>query len=127
MIYDCFVRQKKCRSILKHVLKRCDIRKSCRRPVVSLSHATKSYRVNRPLRMFGRKPSHIEFCFISRLNLGHKNEKRLGGGGGGGVVTDFVPEKKAREKCPNFDRWVIITRCSLLYSSVQNHKNNTLE
>ena len=48
MIYDCFVRQKKCRSILKHVLKRCDNRKSCRRPVVSLSHATKSYRVNRP-------------------------------------------------------------------------------
>ena len=39
---------KKCRSILKHVLKRCDNRKSCRRPVVSLSHATKSYRVNRP-------------------------------------------------------------------------------
>ena len=49
MIYYSFVRQKKCRSILKHVLKRCDNRKSCRRPVVSLSHATKSYRVNRPL------------------------------------------------------------------------------
>ena len=31
----------KCRSILKHFLKRCDNRKSCRRPVVSLSHATK--------------------------------------------------------------------------------------
>ena len=49
MIYDCCVRQKKWRSLLKHVLKRCDNRKSCRRPVVSLSHATKSYRVNRPL------------------------------------------------------------------------------
>ena len=49
MIYDCCVRQKKCRSILNHVLKRGDNRKSCRRPVVSLSHATKSYRVNRPL------------------------------------------------------------------------------
>ena len=49
MIYDCCVRQKKCRSILKHVLKRRDNRKSSRRPVVSLSHATKSYRVNRPL------------------------------------------------------------------------------
>ena len=48
MIYDCCVRQKKCRSILKHALKRCDNRKSCRKPVVSLSHATKSYRVNRP-------------------------------------------------------------------------------
>ena len=41
MIYDCCVRQKKCPGILKHVLKRCDNRKSCRRPVVSLSHATK--------------------------------------------------------------------------------------
>ena len=48
MIYDCCVCQKKCRSILKHVLKCCDNRKSCRRPVVSLSHATKSYRVNQP-------------------------------------------------------------------------------
>ena len=41
MIYDCCVRQKKCRSILKHVLKRYDNRKSCRRPVANLSHATK--------------------------------------------------------------------------------------
>ena len=41
MIYDCCVRQKECRSILKHVLKRCDNRKSYRRPVVRLSHATK--------------------------------------------------------------------------------------
>ena len=39
--YDCRVRQRKCRSILKHVLKSCDDRKPCRRPVVSLSHATK--------------------------------------------------------------------------------------
>ena len=49
MIYDCCVRQKKCRSILKHVLKRCDNRKSCRWPVVSLSHATKAYRVRADL------------------------------------------------------------------------------
>ena len=49
MTYDC-------RSVLKHVLKCYDIFsdvhnncKSCRGPVVSLSHATKSYRVNRPL------------------------------------------------------------------------------
>ena len=41
MIYDRCVRQKKCRSILKHVLNCCENRKSCRRPVVSLSHATK--------------------------------------------------------------------------------------
>ena len=60
MIYDCCVRQKKCRSILKHVLKRYDNRKSCRRPVVSLSHATKSYRVNRPLDFALKKLSFFE-------------------------------------------------------------------
>ena len=32
---------KKCRSILKHILKRCGNRKSCRKPVVSFSHETK--------------------------------------------------------------------------------------
>ena len=37
MIYDCCVRQKECRSVLK----RCDNCKSCRRPVVRLSHKTK--------------------------------------------------------------------------------------
>ena len=41
MIYDCCVRQKECRSILRHILKRGDNRKSSRRPVVRLSHATK--------------------------------------------------------------------------------------
>ena len=41
MIYDCCVRQKKCPSILKHILKRYNNRKSCLRPVASLSHATK--------------------------------------------------------------------------------------
>ena len=30
--------------------------KSCRRPVVSLSYATKSYRVNRPLELLGAQP-----------------------------------------------------------------------
>ena len=49
IVHDCCVRQEKCRSILKHVLKRYNNRKSCLRPVVSLSHATKSHRVNRPL------------------------------------------------------------------------------
>ena len=34
MTYDC-------RSVSKHVLKRCGNPKSCRRPAVSLSHATK--------------------------------------------------------------------------------------
>ena len=35
LVCDCRVRQKKCRSILKNVLKRCDNRKSCRRPVLT--------------------------------------------------------------------------------------------
>ena len=39
MIYDCCLRQKKCRSILKHVLKCCGNRKSCRRPVVPCKSA----------------------------------------------------------------------------------------
>ena len=52
MIYDCCARQEKCRSILKHVLKRCDNRKSCRRPVIACRMRQKSYHVNRPLRSF---------------------------------------------------------------------------
>ena len=65
MIYDCCVRQKTCRSILKHVLKRCDNRKSYRRPVVSLSHATKSYCVNRPLGCSGQNAIiYIYFCIL---------------------------------------------------------------
>ena len=72
------------------------------------------------LRTFARKSSHIEICFISRLKLCHKllipkMKKKKNGG-----VTNFVSEKKVREKCPNFERWVIITRCSLIYSSVEN-------
>ena len=53
-VCDCRVRQRKCRSTLKHVLKRCDNRKSCRRHVISLSHAPKSHRVNRPLDFSGQ-------------------------------------------------------------------------
>ena len=76
MIYDCFVRQKKCRSILKHVLKRCDNRKSCRRPVVSLSHATKSYRVNRP---YGcpEKIISITKCFYNNFSCSVIHRKKL--------------------------------------------------
>ena len=57
MIYDCCVRQKKCCSILKHVLKRCDNRKSCRKPVVSLSHAKKIVPCKSALRMQERVTS----------------------------------------------------------------------
>ena len=75
MIYDCFVRQKKCHSILKHVLKRCDNRKSCRRPVVSLSHATKSYRVNRPL---GRLPQYtvLAICVCHMNYIRNETKKK---------------------------------------------------
>ena len=47
-LHNIILRQRKCRSILKHVLKRCDNRKSCHRPVVSFSPASKSHCVNRP-------------------------------------------------------------------------------
>ena len=50
--------------------------------------------------------------FVSPLELVHKvlppkMKKKMG-------VTDFVLEKMAVEKCLNFDKSVIITRCSLL-------------
>ena len=76
MIYNCCVRQKKCRSILKHVLKRCDNRKLCRRPVVSLSHATKSYRVNRPLEVYlGRGGTFDCVIRVSSLMAGYSAVK----------------------------------------------------
>ena len=52
MIYDCCVRQKKCRSILKHVLKRYDNRKSCRKPVVMLVACDKIVSCKSALRTF---------------------------------------------------------------------------
>ena len=66
----------------------------------------------RSLRTFALKSSYGEILFISPLELGHKvlnpkMKKKMG-------VTDFVSEKMAVEKCLNFDRSVIITRCSLL-------------
>ena len=48
LVYNCCVCQGKYCSILKHVLKRCDNRKSCRRPVESLSYASKLHCVNQP-------------------------------------------------------------------------------
>ena len=64
------------------------------------------------LRTFAPKSSYGEIFFISRLELVDKvltpqKEKKMG-------VTDFVSEKMAVEKCLNFDKSVIITRCSLL-------------
>ena len=66
-----------------------------------------------PLRTFALKSSYGEIFFISPLELVDKvltpkmKKKKMG-------VTDFVSEKMAVEKCPNFDKSVIITRCSLL-------------
>ena len=48
----------KCRSILKHVLKRYGNRKSCRRPAVSLSHVTKILTCKSAL----RRPISIAVC-----------------------------------------------------------------
>ena len=64
------------------------------------------------LRTFAPKSSYGEIFFISRLELVDKvltpkMKKKMG-------VTDFVSEKMAVEKCLNFDKSVIITRCSLL-------------
>ena len=58
--------------------------------------------------LFAPKSSYGEIFFISSLELVHKvlTPKMK--------VTDFVSEKMAAEKCLNFDRAVIITRCSLL-------------
>ena len=64
------------------------------------------------LRTFAPKSSYGEIFFISRLELVDKvltpkMKKKMG-------VTDFVSEKMAVEKCLNFDKSVIIKRCSLL-------------
>ena len=64
------------------------------------------------LRTFAPKSSYGEILFISPLELVHKvltpkMKKKMG-------VTDFVSEKMAVEKCLNFEKSVIITRCSLL-------------
>ena len=64
------------------------------------------------LRTFAPKSSYGEIFFISPLELVHKvltpkMKKKMG-------VTDFVSEKMAVEKCLNFDKSVIIKRCSLL-------------
>ena len=69
-------------------------------------------RVDVALRTFAPKSSCGEIFFISRLQLvdkvlSPKMKKKMG-------VTDFVSEKMAVEKCLNFDKSVIITRCSLL-------------
>ena len=77
------------------------------------------------LRTFAPKSSYGEIFFISRLELGHKvltpkMKKKMG-------VTDFVSKKMAVEKCLNFEKSVIIARCSLICSSIENHKNKLLE
>ena len=73
-----------------------------------------------PLRTFSPKSSYGEIFFTSPLELVHKvltpkMKKKMG-------VTDFVSEKMAVVKCLNFDKSVIITRCSLL--SVLIHRKS---
>ena len=41
-------------------------------------------------------------------------------------VTDFDTDKMAEEKCLNFEKSVIIARCSFTCSSIENHKNKLL-
>ena len=78
------------------------------------------------LRTFAPKSSYGEIFFISRLELGHKvltpkmKKKKTG-------VTYFVSEKMAVEKCHNFEKSVIIARCRLICSCIENHKNKLLE
>ena len=77
------------------------------------------------LRTFAPKSCYGEIFFISRLELGHKvltpkMKKKMG-------VTDFVSDKMAMEKCLNFEKSVIIARCRLICSSIENHKNKLLE
>ena len=77
------------------------------------------------LRTFAPNSSYGESFFISPLELVHKvltpkMKKKIG-------VTDFVSEKMAVEKCLNFDKSVITTRCSLLCYSIENPKNKLLE
>ena len=72
----------------------------------------KGYFEKRSLRTFAPKSSYGEIFFISPLELVDKvltpkMKKKMG-------VTDFVSEKMAVEKCLNFDKSVIIKRCSLL-------------
>ena len=55
----------KCRSILKHVLKRCGNRTSCRRSVVGLSHATKIVPCKLALTLsFGRLRQRIVLKYV---------------------------------------------------------------
>ena len=77
------------------------------------------------LKTFAPKSSYGEIFFISRLELGHKvltpkMKRKLG-------VTDCLSEKMAVEKWLNFEKPVIIARCSLICSSIKNRENKLLE
>ena len=76
------------------------------------------------LRTFAPKSSYGEIFIVSHLEIGHKvftpkMKKKMG-------LTDFVSEKMAAEKCLNFEKSVITARCSLICSSIENHKNKLL-
>ena len=76
------------------------------------SRSEENLELYRHLRTFAPTSSFGKIFFISPLELVHKvltpkMKKKIG-------VTDFVSEKMAVEKCLNFDKLVIRTRCSLL-------------
>ena len=80
--------------------------------VLGFGKARQSMLLRCGLRTFARKSSYGEIFFISPLELVDnvvtpKMKKKMG-------VTDFASEKMAVEKCLNFDKSVIIKRCSLL-------------
>ena len=73
-----------------------------------------SFHLPTSLRTFAPKSSYGEIFLISALELVHKvlapklkKKKKMG-------VTDFVFGENGVQKCLNFDKSVIITRCSLL-------------
>ena len=75
----------------------------------------------RPLRTFAPKSSYGEIFFISRLELGHKyllqKLKKIGG-------HRLCFGENGSGKCLNFDISVIITKGSLICSSIENPKIN---
>ena len=65
------------RSVLKQVLKRCDNRKSCRRPVVSLSHAIKIVPCKSALTIFSNLIA-LTTLFLTNYCVRVKSDSEIG-------------------------------------------------